>query len=125
MAVGLGLLVASCDFPITDLARARRISGLDIPRDVKITLKDYGNGAFSETTDIVVELSAEAFALLAQEAATKGYLPVVDTIFMGERVGPDGLYFQDPPIGAPDGTVWITVFMDEKTHRILMRRSTS
>ncbi len=132
LVVGLAALFGGCDiWYFSDLARARRISYLAIPSDAKITLVDSpttGGPRFSGRTEIVVELSAEAYATIEKEAITKGYLPIdatIDTLFLGERVGPDGLYLRDPPVNGPEKGFWTTVVLDAKAHRILMRHTTS
>ncbi len=133
LAVGLVLLLSGCDvWYFTDLSRARRISHLDIPSDAEITLVDgprSGGPRFNGRTEIRVELSAEAYARLSQEAVAKGYIPIdstVDTLFLRyleDRVGSEGLYFRDPPLNGPEKGFYTTVVLDPRTRRILIRHT--
>ncbi len=130
MSAVLMVLLSACGLLMDEVTWARRVTHLEIPRDAKVIMRTHESGGFlSEGAKLVLELSTEAYAALEKEAATKGYLPIdatVDTLFLGDRIAANGLYFRHPPpSGGPGGGYWMTVVLNPTTRRLLIRYDTT
>lgn len=129
VVLGVGYIVFRHHLPPqTALASARAISGLPLPRSseiMSIERRGFDGPRGDGVIKIVVRLSADAFARVAEEAKTKGYRPLRDDpeagpTFLGHPVGSKGWYRRDRS-GDGSGSSR-SIVLDAASHTILMQQ---